>query len=490
MILGLGLSPGMLKLANLTGKIGAMIYRTALFIVWVSLGQLFWGNNAIAFGQSLDFSVHTLSSAVPGKTALIVGGIQGDEPGGFNAAALIATHYKILSGRVIVVPNLNFPSIIKRSRGVHGDMNRKFDRLNAADPEWRTIDRIKSMILDPKVDFILNLHDGSGFFTPAYETPQRHPGRWGQSIIVDQASMPRGRQSLFFTDLAGTADLCARRVNTQLIDPSHTVYVKNTHTARGNREMAKTLTFFALRHDKPAFGIEASKTFLTPGRVYYHLLVIEAFLDRAGIRFERKFALTRTGIKRAMDRGIALSLGSQRVLLFAENIRNRVNFIPMEKKAIPEFYVNHPLLTLVPNGKVYSLFHGNRRLARLIPQYFEYDFGLERIEMVVDGKSRSVTFGSQVPVEERFLVKHIPDHRINIIGFSKQGQINESGFVVRKRNITKRFSLDRAGEIFRIEVYKENKFNGMVLVDFRTPGKTLNLARLQIEHREKGSTGR
>ncbi len=486
----------MLKWADQTRKIGHGGNRLLRWVILLAclIGPLGLGlpsgSRAGTLDFPLDFSVHTLSSEVPGNTALIVGGIQGDEPGGFNAAALIATHYKILSGRVIAVPNLNFSSIVRRSRGIYGDMNRKFDRLNETDPEHRTIDRIKSMILDSQVDFVLNLHDGSGFYTPVYESPQRHPDRWGQSIIIDQAAMPPGKKAPLFTDLARVAGQCARSVNTRLQDPSHVVYVKNTHTAQGNREMAKTLTFFALKHNKPAFGIEASKAFLTPGRVYYHLLAIEAFLERANIKFERGFDLTHTGIQMAMDQGIALSLGGSRVLVFAENIRNCINFIPMEKKESPDFYVNHPLLTLVPNGKVYNLFHGNRRLTRLVPQYFEYDFGLEGIEMMVDGKTRSVPFGSRIPVKERFLVKHIPEHRVNIIGFSKQGEANESGFVVRKQNFTRQFSLDRGGEIFRVEVYKGDKFNGMVLVDFRTMEKPFKLAGLENDYRDVENAGR
>ncbi len=445
-----------------------------LFIVCLC----FWACPAGAWAEPLAFSVHTLDSKKTGATALIVGGIQGDEPGGFNAAALIATRYKVHSGRVIVVPNLNFSSIVKRSRGIHGDMNRKFARLHPDDPERDTIDRIKSMMTDPKVDFILNLHDGSGFYSKTYENSLRHPGRWGQSIIIDQEHMPGAREdaSCMFSDLGRAAGRCARDVNNRLLESSHRVAVKNTRTARGNMEMAKTLTFFALKHRKPAFGIEASKSFLTPRRVYYHLLAIESFLTQAGIRFERDFSLTESGIKKAMDKDIVLQLGDQRILLFAENIRRHLNFIPMEKDRKLRFDVNHPLLTLIPNGDGYHLFHGNRRLTSLSPQYFEYDLGLERIEMVVDGRSRSVAFGSQVPVRERFLVKHIPDHRVNIIGFSKPEVRNESGFVVRKTNFAERFSIDRAGRIYRVEVYRDNRFNGMILVDFRSGQTRINLA--------------
>ncbi|MCG8552144.1 MAG: M14/M99 family metallopeptidase, partial [Desulfobacterales bacterium] len=348
----------------------------------------------------LDFSVHTLASKVPGKTALIVGGIQGDEPGGFNAAALIATRYKILSGQVIVVPNLNFESIIKRSRGVYGDMNRKFDQVSKTDPERKIIAKIKSMITDPNVDFILNLHDGSGFFTPTREGKMRNPDRWGQSIIVDQALMPENYTGLF-SDLAATARQCADNVNAHLIDPGHTVYVKNTRTAEGDRAMAKTLTFFAMKNKKPAFGIEASKSFLTPGRVYYHLRAIESFFLKAGIAFKRDFSLNPKEIKKAIDKDIALTLGERRILLYAENIRNRINYLPMEKDSDLQFLGNNPLLAVVHNKSDFSLYHGNRCLSHLSPQYFEYDLGIDSIEMDVDGKTQHVPFGSRILVKKQ-----------------------------------------------------------------------------------------
>ena len=36
---------------------------------------------------ALDFTLHQQQGVQPGPTLLIIGGIQGDEPGGFNAAA-------------------------------------------------------------------------------------------------------------------------------------------------------------------------------------------------------------------------------------------------------------------------------------------------------------------------------------------------------------------------------------------------------------------
>lgn len=102
------------------------------------------------------------------NTLLIVGGIQGDEPGAFMAASLITTHYKINKGSVWVVPNLNFYSIIESGRGSYGDMNRKFATIAENDPDYNSIQRIKNYITSNDVKLILNLHDGSGFYREEY----------------------------------------------------------------------------------------------------------------------------------------------------------------------------------------------------------------------------------------------------------------------------------------------------------------------------------
>ena len=90
--------------------------------------------------NALDFSLIKKGSADDGPVILVIGGIQGDEPGGFNAASLLTTHYQVQRGQLWVVPNLNFPSIIKRSRGIHGDMNRKFSQITRQDPEFESVE--------------------------------------------------------------------------------------------------------------------------------------------------------------------------------------------------------------------------------------------------------------------------------------------------------------------------------------------------------------
>jgi len=68
-------------------------------------------------------------------TLLVIGGIHGNEPGGYYAAAILASHYTILSKNLWVIPNLNKESIIKFRRGVNGDMNRKFASIKKGDKD-------------------------------------------------------------------------------------------------------------------------------------------------------------------------------------------------------------------------------------------------------------------------------------------------------------------------------------------------------------------
>lgn len=55
---------------------------------------------------------------------------------------------------------------------------------------------------------------------------------------------------------------------------------------------------------------------------------------------------------------------------------------------------------------------------------------------------------------------------MNVIGWRRPGVGNESGVEIRRKEISGRFSVDNAGTAFRIEVYKDDKFTGMVLIKF------------------------
>ncbi len=398
-----------------------------------------------------------------GNTLLVVGGIQGDEPGGFNAATLLVTRYKIDQGALWIVPNLNFASIIKRSRGLHGDMNRKFDFLPKSDPEYHLVEEIKTIITAPEVDLVLNLHDGSGFYRTQYIDQLRNPDRWGQSCIVDQnllAGIPFGR-------LAELGQRTIQKANQNLIDPSHRFSLKNTHTRLDDPEMKQSLTFFAIEHNKPAFGIEASKSFRTNVRVYYHLLFIEAYMREMGIIFSRDFDLSPQGVKEVLNKDIFVALNDHKIQLDISNIRNQLNYIPLKKGAKLQFDSDNPLVAVLPYKNKYRIHYGNNRMSFLRPEYFKYDNSLKSVQVIVDGLTKEFKIGSIVPVDKNFMVDTPPGYRVNIIGYTRKGLRNEKGLRVREKDIAPQYSIDKGGKVFRVEVYRDNKFTGMLLIDFR-----------------------
>ncbi len=416
---------------------------------------------------ALDFTLHRQQGRQPGPTLLVVGGIQGDEPGGFNAAALLTTRYRVERGNLWVVPNLNFPSIIKRSRGLYGDLNRKFSNLPENDPEYHQVVRMKKIISDPQVDLVFNLHDGSGFYSPEFINKQRNPQRWGQCCIIDQSNLPGVR----FGNLEQLTRTTIAQINAQTAAKNHPFQLKNTRTRWTETEMRQTLTYYAVEQNKPAFGIEASKSFPTHIRTYYHLLAMEAFMDQVGMRFSRDFELTPQGVKQALKKDLSVSFADGRIKLQLNNLRPTLNYFPLQKNAAVEFIANNPLIAVVANRNRYRIHYGNNRLTFLKPQYFEYDQSLDGIEMLIDGVPQQVEFGATIAVEHDFLVQRKKGYRVNVIGFSKRGQRNESGLKIEEQQIVDRYSIDKSGKIFRVEVYHQKRFSGMVLVDFRAQTK-------------------
>lgn len=110
--------------------------------------------------KNTPFDIYELKGKQNGTTLLVIGGIHGDEPGGFFTPALLVNFYQIKKGKVIVVPNLNPDSILAFRRGVYKDMNRKFATIKRNDPDFDNVQAIKKLITNEEVDFIINLHDG------------------------------------------------------------------------------------------------------------------------------------------------------------------------------------------------------------------------------------------------------------------------------------------------------------------------------------------
>ncbi len=398
---------------------------------------------------------------------LLLAGIQGDEPGGFNATNLFLMHYSVLKGLVEVVPVLNKPSMLRNHRGLYGDMNRKFAALDKNDPEYPTIQEIKSLIAKPNIDAVLHLHDGGGYYRPIYIDATLNPKRWGNCFIIDQDEVKGAK----FPNLLAFANNTIESINAHLLHPIEEYHLKNTRTAQGDTEMQKALTFYAINQKKSAFANEASKELPLASRVFYHLQAIEGLLNQLNIPFKRDFELNPSSVHALInDKNLWAKISSlPKMPLF--NLRPKLNHFPLPNNTkIPQIPIgsNAYIVGLVKNKQEVFLKYGNKLMTRLSPFYIEFDPSLEEVKMQIDNKDQMVKIGSVVEVKESFYIHAMDNIRANVIGFSvsNESKPNEMGYTIRFKDFQKRFSLDKQERIYRIEFYKNNAFSGMILVKF------------------------
>lgn len=447
-----------------------------IFIFMVFLGS-FGANLNILDAKTIDFNLYKMEANpfANEPVLLIMSGIQGDEPGAFNATSILIKHYKITRGSLWVVPNLNQHSILKNNRGIYGDMNRKFAYLAPSDPEYAIIQRIKGLILDSRVEKILHLHDGSGFYRETYINAMLNQNRWGNCSIIDQDTL--------FTanDLNHNITQMIDYINENLLDEIHRYRIRNTRTAQGDDEQIKSLTYFATLNKKMAFANEASKNLPLKKRVYYHLLAIEGMLQNSGIEFERDFDLNVRAIDALIkDKEVNIVI-ENRIEMPLHNIKPQLNFFPLPKGEV-EFKSNTPIVWLFKDNSIYRIKNGNRGVTTIKPFFIDFDKSLESANLVIDGTEVEAKIGSIIKVKNSFSVKNLP-YRVNVIGYSGRG--SEVDIEIKRRDLMGKFAIDKANSKFRVEFYKsENvldsressansanlkgteKFAGMIIVDF------------------------
>ena len=413
------------------------------------------------FASNTPFDLYKKETNPTQHTLLIVGGIHGDEPGGYFAPAVLEKYYKIKSGNLWIIPNLNVDSIIANTRGINGDMNRKFNVIDKKDKDLLSVNRVKEIILEKRVDLILNLHDGFGFYRDIYEDAVFNPNSWGQATIIDQEKID---------DKFGNLDEIANQVNKMvnnegLYQDFHTFGVKNTKTKQKDEQMQQSLTFFAVTHNKPAFAIETSKniTELTY-KVIYQLKSIEEFMKIMNIEFERDFDLNNYEEVKSRIYDFGKIKINDNIGFDLSDIKNNMRFVPM-KKEDNKFDFTHTLAKVKYNNNKYEIYVGNIKVCDLYPQTFELANTQNKIQILVDGKEIKTSFGNQIGIKSDFKILK-SDLRVNIIGYSKDGIDSEDDILIKKTDIQDIYSIDNNKTKYRAEFYKDGKFYGMIVLNF------------------------
>jgi len=419
----------------------------------------------VSFTYALPFSlIKHETSKNEGPTLLVIGGIHGNEPGSYFAASILSQYYTINKGNLWVVPNLNALSIAMNSRGINGDMNRKFADINASDPDIKIVQEIQQIITNPKVDLILNLHDGHGFYRKEYKNTIFNPSAWGQTCVIDQESLDGDHP---YKDLDKIALAVRQEVNNGLIEDHHCFAIRNTNTRFDDEAMKHSLTFFAINHNKPAFAIETSKNLPTLNeKVFYQLRAIEGYMRYMGISYTRSFDLNSESLKSILQCDGNVTINNT-TSLNLENLRNELSFIPLQSES-NDFKFSHPLGFAVKKSDKYDLFIGNKKACSLTPSFHEAGLYEGNVTIEVDKSQRNITFATEFLVTADFkVIIHNKEMRVNIIGYSPKKGTEEANVRVSINDLDPKYSLDRDHRVYRVEFYRGNRFCGMILAHFK-----------------------
>ena len=413
--------------------------------------------------HALPFTLVTKESNATEPTLLVIGGIHGNEPGGYFSSAILAQYYTIEKGNLWVIPDLNRPSIQSDRRGLSGDMNRKFALCTPDDPDYERVNAVKKIMTDKQVSLIINLHDGHGFYRKKHEGTIFNPKAWGQTCVIDQCALDKNQT---FGDMDRIAREVSARLNNGLLQEHHSFNVKNTQTRSVDEAMRHSLTYFAVTNNKPAFAVETSKHLSTLAqKVYYQLNAIEAFMEIMGIRYTRTFPLSQERVAELLSRHGNVVINN-RISLDLDNIRKSLSFIPLESNE-NTFTFTHPLGSVKQGEGGYVLYIGNREVTRLRPEHFKNGICDASIPFEIDGSPKKVRIASGTFVNADFKVKADENLRVNIIGYTTPDAKNENGRLVRLEDMNPNFSLDSTKRCFRVELYDNDSFCGMVTVHFK-----------------------
>lgn len=427
-----------------------------------------------------ELNVYKLYGRTDGNTVFILGGIQGDEPGGFLSADLYP-NLVLERGNLIVIPRANFHSIIQNIRGVNGDMNRRFDKSSPKDIDDQIVNIIKNCIAE--CDLFLNLHDGWGFYSETYINKNRNPDRFGQSIISDASIYINQKDTLY---LESMAQKVIAKVNQKIEDPAHYLHFLNTNTKAQNTyypEQRKSASYFALyQYHIPSFGIETSKNLDDDLlKIRYHNYVINEFLKLMGVEPEHPAIffeppkltyllisvnendqriivnnstlrlttgdqVTITHIESNYDRGLScdiLGVGTEqdfqkKVILQNSTkiiVRKDANVIGEIKVTIEDIKPDKMIYVLEVNGKRRAIFHEQMLEIRRSDKFKIIDVFLQGI--------------------------NISPIKVNLKGFVPTNHYNfgeDRNYPIEARTMTwLKYSIDGKGKIYPIVVMKNNR---------------------------------
>jgi hypothetical protein len=430
-------------------------------------------------GTDHQLEIIRIKGEKPGFTVLIFGGIHGDEPGGYFSSEKLRK-VKMLKGNLIVVPRVNFPSIMLNRREVHGDMNRKFvHEENPKDPDTLVIRKLKDLMKE--ADVFINQHDAFGFHRETYINEKYNQSRYGQSLIVDAPSFyskKLGKE----VPLAEIGKRIMGRVNKRIKNAAHHFgFWDHNSVSLSTKfpEMRRSATFFALTtYSIPAFGLETSKDLPTLyHKVKYQLLVIQEILHEFGM--EAIFPTPRITpphlhwvefLKNSKD--IIRINGNTNLRLEAGDKVTIKKILANDDSGLSANILNWGNINDVnrehtfKSAKTISVKKNHMTIGKVFLKGFQKN-SVREIKVNVNGKIRTIPNWGKIEIskEQYFNILNtqpqFPGIRFDVRGYQfAPGKKDDSNADIFIKDLIPRYSFKRKGKIYFVKIYNNKRFAG------------------------------
>jgi hypothetical protein len=461
-----------------------LFYLFIPFYLWLTTvplsGKLYFQ------GTDHQMEVIRIAGKAPGLTVLIFGGIHGDEPGGYFSSEILC-NVKLLKGNLIIVPRVNFPSIMLNRRQVHGDMNRKFiSQEKPGDPDIEVVRLLKRLMKE--ADIFINQHDAYGFHREQYISKLYNPSRYGQSLIVDAPEFYSQKLKKKIA-LAETGKRILARVNRQIKNEKHHFgFWDHNSVSRSTRfpEMRKSATYFALTtYSIPAFGLETSKDLPTLyHKVKYQLLALREILHEFGL--EAVFPPPQ--VNSPLLHWVEFLKNGKEIIRVNSNTILRLD--PGDTITIKKIFSNYNsgLSANILNwgsindiGKEF-VFEKNRtvlikknhmKMGKVYLRNFHKN-SVRQVLLEVNGVTRTIPNWGKIEISEKESVKILgaepafPHLRFDVRGFrAPPGQRGDSGVEISPKDLIPGYSFKKKGEIYFVKIYNGGSFAGEFQVVIR-----------------------
>ncbi len=117
-------------------------------------------------GTRYETSLYVFGSGEPGPIAMVLGGVHGDEPGGWLGAERVVDTLRPRNGAILVIPRANRVATLSgvRTTDEMGDINRSYPGFDDGKPMERMAFEIVNAVRWYHVDLVHDMHESWAFY--------------------------------------------------------------------------------------------------------------------------------------------------------------------------------------------------------------------------------------------------------------------------------------------------------------------------------------